>query len=70
MQVLHSQLLLMLIVMLMLNHCLHISVGLPFGLFLTLVGGGELFTGNTALVTTAVLERKASLRGLAKVSDS
>lgn len=40
--------------------------GLPFGLYMTLVGGGELFTGNTALVTAAVLEKKATLKGLAK----
>eukprot|EP00611_Tribonema_gayanum_P029228 TRINITY_DN7748_c0_g1_i1.p1 TRINITY_DN7748_c0_g1~~TRINITY_DN7748_c0_g1_i1.p1 ORF type:complete len:335 (-),score=120.32 TRINITY_DN7748_c0_g1_i1:460-1464(-) len=42
------------------------AVGLPFGLFMTLVGGGELFTGNTALVTAALLEKRASLKGLLK----
>lgn len=40
--------------------------GLPMGLLMVLVAGAELFTGNTALVTAAVLEGKASLRGLAK----
>ena len=37
------------------------AFGLPFGLMMTLVTGAELFTGNTALVTTALLEGKASL---------
>jgi formate/nitrite transporter len=40
--------------------------GLPTGLTLVLVCGGELFTGNTALVTVAALEGKASLGQLAK----
>jgi hypothetical protein len=44
------------------------TVGLPFGLFMTLVGGGELFTGNTALVTAALYEKRASVKGLLKVS--
>ena len=30
------------------------AFGLPFGLLMVLVCGGELFTGNTALVTAAV----------------
>ena len=30
------------------------AFGLPFGLLMVLVCGGELFTGNTALVTVAV----------------
>jgi len=42
------------------------SFGLPFGLMMTLVTGAELFTGNTALVTTALLEGKASLGELIK----
>lgn len=33
---------------------------------MTIVGGGELFTGNTAVVTAAVVEGKASTRGLLK----
>jgi formate/nitrite transporter len=40
--------------------------GLPIGLTMVLVTGGELFTGNTALVTVAALEGKASLGQLAK----
>lgn len=40
--------------------------GLPFGLFMTVVGGGELFTGNTAMVTAAKIEGKASVGGLLK----
>lgn len=35
--------------------------GLPFGLYMVLSAGGELFTGNTALVTAAVIEGKATL---------
>jgi len=42
------------------------AFGLPFGLMMTLVTGGELFTGNTALVTAAVLEGKAEMDGLTK----
>ncbi|CAM9348801.1 unnamed protein product [Hapterophycus canaliculatus] len=42
------------------------AFGLPFGLFMTVVGGGELFTGNTAVVTSAVIEGKASAGGLIK----
>ena len=30
------------------------AFGLPFGLFLVLLCGAELFTGNTALLTAAV----------------
>ena len=33
---------------------------------MTLVGGGELFTGNTALVTAAVIEKKAEMKDLVK----
>ncbi|CAN0327248.1 unnamed protein product, partial [Hapterophycus canaliculatus] len=40
--------------------------GLPFGLFMVLVAGGELFTGNTALVSAALVEGKASFSGLMK----
>jgi len=42
------------------------AFGLPFGLIMTLVTGAELFTGNTALVTAAVQEGKASKKDLAK----
>jgi len=42
------------------------AFGLPFGLMMTLVTGAELFTGNTALVTAALLEGKASLGELIK----
>jgi len=42
------------------------AFGLPFGLFMTLMTGAELFTGNTALVTMAVLEGKANLGQLIK----
>ena len=42
------------------------SFGLPFGLIMTLVTGAELFTGNTALVTAAVAEGKASRADLVK----
>ena len=40
--------------------------GLPFGLMMTVIGGGELFTGNTAFLTTGVVEKKVALRDLAK----
>ncbi|CAM9237288.1 unnamed protein product [Ascophyllum nodosum] len=40
--------------------------GLPFGLYMVLVSGGELFTGNTALVTAAVIEGKATIADLLK----
>lgn len=39
-------------------------VGLPFGLTMVLTAGGELFTGNTALITAALLSKRATLRGL------
>jgi formate/nitrite transporter len=42
------------------------AFGLPFGLMMTLVTGAELFTGNTAMVTTAVAEGKADGGQLAK----
>lgn len=42
------------------------SFGLPFGLIMTLVTGGELFTGNTALVTAAVMEGKTTTKDLIK----
>jgi len=42
------------------------AFGLPFGLFMTLMSGAELFTGNTALVTAALLNGKASISSLAK----
>ena len=46
------------------------SVGLPMGLMLVLMTGSPLFTGMTALVPAAVLEKKANLSGLAKVWTS
>lgn len=42
------------------------SFGLPFGLIMTLVTGGELFTGNTALVTAAYKEGKTDGKSLMK----
>jgi len=42
------------------------AFGLPFGLIMTLVTGGELFTGNTALVSGAVMEGKATTNDLIK----
>ena len=36
------------------------AFGLPFGLFMTIMSGAELFTGNTALVTMAKLEGKVT----------
>ncbi len=40
--------------------------GFPFCLLIILVCGAELFTGNTALVTAAVYEKRATLTQLAK----
>jgi formate/nitrite transporter len=42
------------------------AIGLPSGLFMTLMTGAELFTGNTALVTMAVMEDKADTSQLMK----
>lgn len=42
------------------------AFGLPFGLIMTLASGGELFTGNTALVTAAQQEGKITTKALAK----
>jgi formate/nitrite transporter len=42
------------------------AFGLPFGLIMTLVTGGELFTGNTALVTAAWKEGKTDVSSLMK----
>lgn len=42
------------------------AFGLPFGLIMTLVTGGELFTGNTALVTAAWKEGKTDFKSLMK----
>ena len=42
------------------------AFGLPFGLIMTLVTGGELFTGNTALVTAAYKEGKVEAKDLVK----
>ena len=42
------------------------AFGLPFGLIMTLVTGAELFTGNTALVTAALMEGKIEKKDLAK----
>eukprot|EP00904_Undaria_pinnatifida_P004882 jgi/Undpi1/1523/HiC_scaffold_11.g04913.m1 len=40
--------------------------GLPFGLYMVLTSGGELFTGNTAFLTAAVIEGRATVQGLLK----
>jgi len=42
------------------------AFGLPFGLIMTLVTGGELFTGNTALVTASAMEGKTTSAELIK----
>jgi formate/nitrite transporter FocA (FNT family) len=42
------------------------AFGLPFGLIMTLVTGGELFTGNTALIPAAVMEGKATKKDMMK----
>eukprot|EP00929_Paragymnodinium_shiwhaense_P113754 TRINITY_DN82059_c0_g1_i1.p2 TRINITY_DN82059_c0_g1~~TRINITY_DN82059_c0_g1_i1.p2 ORF type:complete len:267 (-),score=63.17 TRINITY_DN82059_c0_g1_i1:243-1043(-) len=42
------------------------AFGLPFGLMMVLLSGAELFTGNTALVTLALLEGKATFGQLLK----
>eukprot|EP00934_Nitzschia_sp_Nitz4_P008650 Nitzschia sp. Nitz4//scaffold113_size70149//55181//56270//NITZ4_005959-RA/size70149-augustus-gene-0.86-mRNA-1//1//CDS//3329533368//8640//frame0 len=42
------------------------AFGLPFGLIMTLITGGELFTGNTALVTAAYNEGEVTGGELAK----
>jgi len=42
------------------------AFGLPFGLMMTLLSGAELFTGNTALVTMALLEGRANTGQLIK----
>ncbi|CAJ1435775.1 unnamed protein product [Effrenium voratum] len=42
------------------------AFGLPFGLFMTLLSGVELFTGNAAMVSMAVLENQAEPRQLLK----
>lgn len=42
------------------------AFGLPFGLIMTLVTGGELFTGNTALVGAARAEGKIDNAAVAK----
>lgn len=40
--------------------------GLPFGLYMVVVTGSDLFTGNVAMVLMAVLEGKATLRNMYK----
>ncbi len=42
------------------------AFGLPFGLIMTLVTGGELFTGNTALVAASAMEGKTTPAELIK----
>ncbi|EFN58263.1 hypothetical protein CHLNCDRAFT_34412 [Chlorella variabilis] len=42
------------------------AIGFPFALLQIIVCGSELFTGNTALCWTALLEGKATLRGVLK----
>jgi len=38
----------------------------PVGLGMVVLGGGELFTGNNAVVASALIEKKCTLSGLAK----
>ncbi|KAG1655259.1 hypothetical protein FOA52_009816 [Chlamydomonas sp. UWO 241] len=38
----------------------------PFGLGMVLLGGGELYTGNTLFITSALIEKKCTLADLAK----
>lgn len=42
------------------------GMGLPTGLIMTLITGAELFTGNTALVTAAYMEKKVTSKQLLK----
>ena len=42
------------------------AFGLPLGLFMTVVTGGELFTGNTALVTAAYMDGEIKALDLVK----
>lgn len=42
------------------------AVGLPAGLTMVCVAGGELFTGNTALITAALLARRTTFPKLLK----
>jgi len=44
------------------------AFGLPLGILMTLITGGELFTTNSALATAAVMEGKASAEDLIKSS--
>lgn len=40
------------------------AIGLPTGLIMTLITGGELFTGNTAICTTSYMENKITKKQL------
>ena len=40
--------------------------GLPFGLLLTILSGGELFTANTAFLTTGFVEKKVDWKDVLK----
>ena len=42
------------------------AIGLPFGLMLVLITGGELFTGNTFLTSSSYLHGKTTLKELRK----
>ena len=42
------------------------AFGLPFGLMMVLMGGAELFTGNTAIVTTSMIEKRITLKNFFK----
>lgn len=42
------------------------AMAFPFGLMMVLLGGAELFTGNTATVTMALIEGKVTWKQLAK----
>ncbi|CAM9745512.1 unnamed protein product [Chrysoparadoxa australica] len=41
--------------------------GLPFGLYMVLLNAGELFTGNTSLLSAAYIEKTASFTGVSRV---
>ena len=42
------------------------TFGLPLGLLLSVMAGGELFPSNTAFVTAAAIEKKADVKDLVK----
>ena len=42
----------------------------PIGLLMVILSGADLFTGNTAVVTTALIERKVGNNGLGLVHEA